>query len=406
MTRLLRHQPFKGLYLTFQLFSTVLVRIPLWVALAIPPSWRPRAQWSIRRVVQLKLLRLILAITKTTGNSKTPNHTAITPVDQADPHSPAALWISPIPSQLVRDELAIWATAADISPVRIPGYWLNKKGSHITVSAPPMPGEKVVYALHGGGFRALSAHPSDPTAAIAHGLLQHVDTVQRVFSCEYRLTLADSSGNNELPNRCFPGALIDALAGYIYLVETVGFDPQDIIVEGDSAGGNLALALTRYLVEHPNSGFPAPPGALVLLSPWVNLGTPISGVRPSWINNARCDYIGPDVDIVGYLRAAGAYVGPHGLGAADINPYISSASVNPTMKVDFKGFPRTFITSGGAEVFYDMHCVLRDRMVRDLGPDMVRFHFAPHAVHDWLGLTFHEPERTEALREIAAWLTS
>ena len=47
-------------------------------------------------------------------------------------------------------------------------------------------------------------------------------------------------------------ALIDALAGYNYLVNTVGFHPTRIILEGDSAGGNLALALTRYLLEHRN----------------------------------------------------------------------------------------------------------------------------------------------------------
>ncbi|KAF9070641.1 hypothetical protein BDP27DRAFT_1419873 [Rhodocollybia butyracea] len=280
MPRLLRHQPLKGLYLTFQLFSAVLVRIPLWIVLAIPASWRPRAQWSIKRVVTLKLLRFILAIDKNTGIIKTPNHTAITPVDQADPHSPTALWITPISDKLIRDELAIWAAAAAISPVQIPGYWLNKKGSHIVMSAPPMPGEKVIYSLHGGGFCALSAHPSDPPGVIARGLLQHVDSVQRIFSSEYRLTSTDR---------------------YIYLVKTVGFDPQDIIVEGDSAGANLSLALTRYLVEHPNSGFPAPPGALILLSPWANLGKPISGDRPSWINNAYCDYIGSMLILINIL---------------------------------------------------------------------------------------------------------
>lgn len=91
-----------------------------------------------------------------------------------------------------------------------------------------MPGEKVVYALHGGGYTALSAHPSDPTAAIARGLLQHVDSVHRVFSCEYRL----SSGDGLDAQNPFPAALLDALAGYVYLVKTVGLDPLDIIVEG------------------------------------------------------------------------------------------------------------------------------------------------------------------------------
>ena len=32
-----RHQPWKGLYLTYQLFSTVFIRFPLWIICNIPP---------------------------------------------------------------------------------------------------------------------------------------------------------------------------------------------------------------------------------------------------------------------------------------------------------------------------------------------------------------------------------
>ncbi len=68
----------------------------------------------------------------------------------------------------------------------------------------------------------------------------------------------------------FPAALLDALAGYAYLIDEVGFEPADIIVVGDSAGGNLALALVRYLIEEDTKL--APPGALILLSPWADMG--------------------------------------------------------------------------------------------------------------------------------------
>lgn len=36
MSYALRNQPLKGLYLIYQLISTVLVRIPLWILLSIP----------------------------------------------------------------------------------------------------------------------------------------------------------------------------------------------------------------------------------------------------------------------------------------------------------------------------------------------------------------------------------
>ena len=39
----------------------------------------------------------------------------------------------------------------------------------------------------------------------------------------------------------FPAALLDALAGYNYLVHAVGFAPADILVLGESCGGGLAV---------------------------------------------------------------------------------------------------------------------------------------------------------------------
>ncbi|KAE9411374.1 alpha/beta-hydrolase [Gymnopus androsaceus JB14] len=400
--RVLQIQPFRGIYLTYQFLSTVFIRIPLWILLAFPKSWRPRATWSISKTVKLKLTRYLNALSKTAGPlfGTPPNHLAITPGVNVN-----GVWIPPIP-ELIKDELAIWANVAQVTSIRIPGYWLHKEGSSITVAAPLMPGEKVVYALHGGGYAALSAHPTDPTSNIARGLINHVGCVHRVFSTEYRLS---SSLKSKEPNP-FPAALIDALAGYVYLVKTVGLDPSDIIVEGDSAGGNLALALTRYLVEHPDSGLPPPPGALILLSIWADLGPQALNPNSSWMNHAKSDYIGL-VDVEGYYRAIRTFVGPHGLGAAETNPMISPASLNPAMKIHFKGFPRTFIAAGGAEVFYDMLCVLKDKMVADLGEGdgvrpgdgKVRFYVAADAPHDWVALMY-EPERTETLEAIATWV--
>jgi hypothetical protein len=48
----------------------------------------------------------------------------------------------------------------------------------------------------------------------------------------------------------FPTTLLDALVGFTYLTWTVSFSPEDIIIEGNSAGDNLALALVHYLVEN------------------------------------------------------------------------------------------------------------------------------------------------------------
>lgn len=102
-----------------------------------------------------------------------------------------------------------------------------------------MPAEKVVSSMHGGSYAYQSAHPSDLIASILRGILEHTESIQRVSSIAYRLSGAAP----------FPAALLDALPGYHYFVNDVGFSPSDIIFEGDSAGANLAHALARYLVE-------------------------------------------------------------------------------------------------------------------------------------------------------------
>jgi acetyl esterase/lipase len=255
--------------------------------------------------------------------------------------------------------------------------------------------------FHGGAYIRLSAHPKDPTAHIAKGYVKELDSIQRVFSLEYRLT----SGPPFKPAHPFPTQLIDALAGYNYLVNVVGFAPENIFLSGDSAGGNLAHALTRYLTEYQGSTelkTLSPPGGLILLSPWIDMGiTTQSLVDGSATTSRASDYIGDPQGDARYAKAA--FSGPHGLGILETNPYISPASLDPALVVDFKKFPPTFIVAGGAEVLYDSIITLKERMAKDLG-DKVRYFEAPDGVHDYLIFTWHEPERTNTLKEINQWL--
>ncbi|KAK7053375.1 hypothetical protein VNI00_004001 [Paramarasmius palmivorus] len=386
-------QPLKGLYLTYQFFSTVFIRLPVWVVLSIPRSLRPRSSWDFKRALLTRLIRHMGAVSEKTGPLiKSPNHLAIVPGDGV-----LGVWIEPATNYITGD-LKLWSQVANVHPIRIPGYWLHKEGSTIDVAAPPMPGEKVVLSLHGGGYIILSAHPSDHTSAVGRGLLKYSDVVHRIFSVEYRL----SSYKPFPEENPFPAALLDALAGLRYLVDVVGFAPSDIIVAGDSAGGNLAQALTRYLVEYQSDIQPlGPPGSLVLLSPRVDMGqSHATDPNGSVYKHFTSDFL----DYRSTYRIV-AFVGPHGLGAAEVNPYISPASKNPAMQISFKGFPRTFIAAGGAEVLYDQIVTLKDRMVQDLGEEEVTFYEAKDGCHDYIPLAYHEPERTETLRAIAKWLS-
>ncbi|KXN84661.1 Esterase [Leucoagaricus sp. SymC.cos] len=275
------------------------------------------------------------------------------------------------------------------------------------MGARPQPGEKVVLALHGGAYINLSSHPI--YAETPRGLLKHVDSVKRVFAPEYRL----SSTEPFAIEHPFPTALLDALSGYMYLVNGVGFAPSDIVIEGDSAGGNLAYALTRYLVEYKGTpGLPAPPGALLLVSPWAD----ISESHHKLPGGSASTFIASDIlgDVKESLKyPMHAFTGPHGLEAAQINPYISPASLHPDLVVDFKGFPRTFLIAGGAEVLLDQIHTLRDRIVKDLGEGngvsegegRARYHEPPDAIHVYLAFPWHEPEVTDTLKAIAEWIS-
>ncbi len=145
----------------------------------------------------------------------------------------------------------------------------TKWGALPFITYPAQPGERVIINFHGGGFVAQSAHPSDLTQNIdPEGSWKQVKGLRRVLSVEYRLSTA---GPHFPPANPFPAALLDAVSAYNYVVSQVGFKPDDIILMGDSAGANLALALTRYLLTGLVPSL-RPPKGLILNSPWVDLG--------------------------------------------------------------------------------------------------------------------------------------
>ena len=81
---------------------------------------------------------------------------------------------------------------------------------------------------------------------------------------EYSLV---SLSDNE-PVHPFPTQLLEALSAYYHLVRELNIPPKRIILIGDSAGGHLALALQRYLLQ---SNVLPSPGGLILFSPWCDL---------------------------------------------------------------------------------------------------------------------------------------
>jgi len=255
-------------------------------------------------------------------------------------------------------------------------------------------------------FQAGTGHPSHRTSFHAKVILNHSTSLSRVLSVDYRL----SSGPPSRRENPFPSAVIDVIAAYKYLVCEVGFLPQNIIVAGESAGGNIALALTRYVNESHFSHLP-PTGGLILSSPITDISFSRAEAGSSHFLNAVSDIFnlppGAHPMVAGKFPI-GACIGEMDPEEAKHNRYLSPASkfvIPPNADEGtklFSGFPRSYIMGGGAEHLFGDIVALAERM-RDDGVD-VTTEFPPDAVHCYPAFDWHEPERTESFIMSAAWL--
>lgn len=115
----------------------------------------------------------------------------------------------------------------------------------------PYAHEGVILQLHGGGYVGKLCNKHRDMA----GLYLEVSAGFDVLTIDYRVA----------PEFPFPAALEDSMEAYAWLLNR--YDPQQIYVCGDSAGGGLALALVMCLRDH---GMPLPAG-IVTMSAWTDL---------------------------------------------------------------------------------------------------------------------------------------
>ncbi len=109
----------------------------------------------------------------------------------------------------------------------------------------------IVLYLHGGAYVVGSVTSHRKFLARLAKACQ-----MKVLAIDYRLA----------PEHPFPAALQDSLAAYQWLFSQ-GYDPSNIVIAGDSAGGGLAIAA---LISLQDGKLPLPACA-VCISPWVNL---------------------------------------------------------------------------------------------------------------------------------------
>ena len=202
------------------------------------------------------------------------------------------------------------------------GEWVSVERAHMK--------KYIILHCHGGGYSTGSSlYARTLTSKLA------ASTSMDVLCFDYRLA----------PEHPYPAALEDAMKAWNYLM-LLGYGARDVIITGDSAGGNLALALVLKLKEEDR----LLPRGLVLMSPWTDLTS--SG--KSFETKAEVD---PVLDKEYIDRMIQAYAGD-----LDVrNPFISP------LFGDFAGFPPTYIQVGENEILLSdslrLHQVLVDANV-------------------------------------------
>jgi acetyl esterase/lipase len=309
---------------------------------------------------------------------------------------PNFVLIPPAPSHLVTGDIKTYADKANVKPEMIIGYWFGETPEEEAVK----PEEVVAMNMHGGAYVFCTAHPDDLTAAIPRDLIAYgkkSNTIDRILSIDYRL----SSMYPFKPNGQFPSAILDALSGYVHLL-SLGFKPQNIIFSGDAAGGNLALAITRYLIDANHPEIPVPTGGLLLVSPWSDMS--LQHWRPGGTSetNYESDFLGSLSNMVNY--ALMAFIGVHDPREYLYNPYMSPAS--PFLPHSLKAFdqrwPRTMILAGGGEMLLDEIKSLKHTML-DGGVE-VTWCEMEDAVHIFFICSFFEEHSRKGFKAVVEWL--
>ena len=264
----------------------------------------------------------------------------------------------PLPFTLQRRWLELMAATLPepAGTVARPVFLGRRLALRVTVGATER--RNAVVHLHGGAYTVGSPRSHRAMAAF---LAQASGAA--VYLPDYRLA----------PESPYPAALDDAITA----CEQVASEHENIALSGDSAGGGLAVATARRLIDAGQVS----PVALALISPWVDPLAPATGrkrdmvVRDSWGKQCAALYLADgDADDPGYAPGRG----------------------------NLAGLPPTIVHIGNTEVLYDQVTAfvadLRAAGVEVTDRELARLWHVGHAVAGLLA------EADQAVNELGAFL--
>jgi len=226
-----------------------------------------------------------------------------------------------------------------------------------------LPGRVLLY-LHGGGFvLGLTPLHLQMGATLAHKM------AMRILMVDYRLA----------PDDPFPAALDDCVTSYIWLLNQ-GFSAQNILMAGDSAGGNLTIT---SLMKLRDGGYPLPAAAACLspVTDLTNTNLPDSGFK---------DPLLPQKAMRFYTNS---YVGGNDARHPLISPVYG----------DLHNLPPLLVHAGEDEILRE-DAIHFASLAKAAGVD-VQLEIYPRMWHVWqLFLTL--PQADQSLNDIAKFLSS
>ncbi|KAK6373637.1 uncharacterized protein PV06_10270 [Exophiala oligosperma] len=183
-----------------------------------------------------------------------------------------------------------WITYKAGVPANEPRADVTERGHYQTIMENISSPTTILY-FHGGAYFLMDPATHRTTTSRLAKL-----TGGRCYSVRYRLA----------PQHPFPSQLLDAFIAYLSLLsppQGMHHEPvsaRHIVFAGDSAGGNLAIALMLLLLTLKRKGIQSInfhgaevsielPGGVAINSPWVDIGLAL----PSLQRNAHFDYLDP-----------------------------------------------------------------------------------------------------------------
>jgi len=229
---------------------------------------------------------------------------------------------------------------------------------------------RVILYLHGGAFLTCGAN--------SHGRL--IDALSKfadapVLVVNYRL----------LPKHSIGSALDDCRDGYRWL-RLRGYDPEQIVLAGDSAGGYLALALAQRLQEDGEE-----PAALVAISPLLQLAKEHKQSHP----NIKTDAMFPAKAFDALVELVASAAAKRVVDGKPEEIYEPLERIKP-------GLPRTLIHVSGSEVLLHDAQLAASRLAAVGVPAEVRVW--PGQVHDFQLAAPMVPEAVRSLRQIGEYI--